>query len=127
APVVDDAERLIGVITIDDVVDVIDEEAQEDVLKLAGVKQDDLHRNVLGTTMSRFWWLFINLFTALLASAVISMFDASIEKVVALAVLMPIVASMGGNAGTQSQTVAVRAIATRELSSTNAMRVIIKE
>jgi magnesium transporter len=127
APVVDDAERLIGVITIDDVVDVIDEEAQEDVLKLAGVKQDDLHRNVLGTTMSRFWWLFINLGTALLASAVISMFGASIEKVVALAVLMPIVASMGGNAGTQSQTVAVRALATRELSSTNAMRVIIKE
>jgi magnesium transporter len=127
APVIDDAERLIGVITIDDIVDVIDEEAQEDVLKLAGVGRDDLYAPLLDTTRSRFWWLFINLFTALLASAVISLFDASIEKVVALAVLMPIVASMGGNAGTQSQTITVRALATRELSRANAMRVLFKE
>ena len=127
APVIDDAERLIGVITIDDIVDVIDEEAQDDVLKLAGVQQDDLHASLITTTRSRFWWLFINLGTALLDSAVISLFDKSIEQIVALAVLMPVVASMGGNAGTQSQTVAVRGLAMRDLSSSNAARFLIKE
>ena len=127
APVIDEAERLIGVITIDDVMDVIDEEAGEDVLKLAGVRQDDLHGSILATTRSRFWWLFINLGTALLDTLVISLFDHSIEKIVALAALMPVVASMGGNAGTQSQTVAVRGLATRELSSANARRFLIKE
>ncbi len=127
APVVDEAERLIGVITIDDVVDVIDEEAQEDVLKLAGVQESDLHKSVMETTFSRFWWLFINLGTALLDTAVISLFDGSIEKIVALAALMPVVASMGGNAGTQTQTVAVRGFATRDLSSANAWRFLWKE
>ncbi|MEM9469321.1 MAG: magnesium transporter [Pseudomonadota bacterium] len=127
APVVDNNNRLIGVITIDDIVDVIDEEAEEDILKLAGVGEDDLYRAVLSTTNSRFRWLFINLITAILASIVISLFDATIQEVVALAVLMPIVASMGGNAGTQALTVAVRALATKELSSTNTMRVIWKE
>lgn len=127
APVVDNDNRLIGVITIDDIIDVIDEEAQEDILKLAGVGEGDLYRAVLSTTNSRFRWLFINLITAILASLVISFFDATIEQIVALAVLMPIVASMGGNAGTQALTVAVRALATKELSSTNTMRVIWKE
>lgn len=127
APVVDDEERLIGVITIDDIVDVIDEEAQEDLLKLAGVEQGDLYRAVLSTTGARFRWLFINLLTAILASVVISFFDATIQQVVALAVLMPIVASMGGNAGTQTLTVAVRALASRQLSRSNALRVIWKE
>lgn len=127
APVVDDEDRLIGVITIDDVVDVIDEEAQEDILKLGGVEKGDLYRAVLSTSTSRFRWLFINLLTAILASIVISLFDATIQQVVALAVLMPIVASMGGNAGTQALTVAVRALATRELSKTNAYRIIWKE
>ncbi|MCB9989422.1 MAG: magnesium transporter [Rhodospirillales bacterium] len=127
APVVDEEDRLIGVITIDDVVDVIDEEAQEDFMKMAGVDQDDLYRAILSTTTSRFRWLFINLLTAIAASVVISFFDATIQQVVALAVLMPIVASMGGNAGTQALAVAVRALATRELSQVNAVRIIWKE
>ena len=127
APVVDNDGRLIGMITIDDVIDVIDEEAQEDILRLAGVDQGDLYRAVISTTGLRFRWLFINLLTAILASIVISFFDATIEKVVALAVLMPIVASMGGNAGTQALAVAVRAIATHQLSGMNTWRVIWKE
>ncbi len=127
APVVDKNGRLLGVITIDDIVDVIDEEAQEDFLKLAGVNDGDLYRAIISTTGTRFRWLFINLLTAILASIVISFFDATIEQIVALAVLMPIVASMGGNAGTQALTVAVRALATRELTETNAWRIIWKE
>lgn len=126
-PVVDDDERLIGVITIDDIVDVIDEEAHEDLLRLAGIGADDLYSAILSTTQSRFRWLFVNLLTAILASLVIALFDATIEKVVALAVLMPIVASMGGNAGTQAMTVAVRALAAKDLSRTNASRMIWKE
>lgn len=127
APVTDENGRLLGVITIDDVVDVIDDEAEEDILKLAGVDQGDLYRAVLSTTGTRFRWLFLNLLTAILASIVISLFDATIEQIVALAVLMPIVASMGGNAGTQALTVAVRALATKEISSTNTWRMIGKE
>jgi magnesium transporter len=127
APVVDDNNRLIGVITIDDVIDVIDEEAQEDLLKMAGVGSGDLYRAVLSTTETRFRWLFINLLTTIFDAIVISFFDVTIQQLVALAVLMPIVASMGGNAGTQSLAIAVRALATRELSSANAWRVIWKE
>lgn len=127
APVVDDNGRLLGVITIDDVVDVIDEEAQEDLLKMAGVDQGDLYRAAISTTGTRFRWLFINLITAILASGVVAIFSATIDKIVALAVLMPIVAGMGGNAGTQTLAVAVRALATRELSSSNMWRVIWKE
>ncbi len=126
-PVVDENGRLIGVITIDDIVDVIDEEAQEDLLKMAGVDKGDLYRAVLSTTGTRFRWLFINLLTAILASIVISFFDATIDEIVALAILMPIVASMGGNAGTQALTVAVRGLATRELSGANTWRIIGKE
>ncbi|MEZ5813213.1 MAG: magnesium transporter [Alphaproteobacteria bacterium] len=127
APVVDADERLLGVITIDDIVDVIDEEAHEDIMKMAGVEHGDLYRAVWATTGTRFRWLFVNLLTAILASIVISFFDATIEQIVALAVLMPIVASMGGNAGTQALTVAVRALATKELSDTNTARIIWKE
>jgi len=127
APVVDDDNRLIGVITIDDVIDVIDEEAQEDILKLAGVEESDLYSNFFKSTTSRFKWLFINLLTAILASYVISFFDGTIEEIVALAILMPIVASMGGNAGTQAMTVAVRALATKELSNSNMLRIVTKE
>lgn len=127
APVVDDSNRLIGVITIDDVLDVIDEEAQEDILKMAGVARGDLYRAALSTTEIRFRWLFINLITAFLASWVVSQFTATIDQIVALAVLMPIVAGMGGNAGTQTLAIAVRALATRELSSSNAWRIIGKE
>lgn len=127
APVVDEENRLIGVITVDDVVDVIDEEAQEDMLKLGGVNQVDLYKAVVSTSMSRSWWLFINLFTAFLAASVVSLFSNTIEQVVALAALMPIVAGMGGNAGTQTLAVIVRAIAVRELSGANAPRAIYKE
>ncbi|MGH1377579.1 MAG: magnesium transporter [Alphaproteobacteria bacterium] len=127
APVIDNDGRLIGMITIDDIIDVIDEEAQEDLLRMAGVDHGDLYRAVIATANTRFKWLFVNLLTAILASIVISFFGATIEQIVALAVLMPIVASMGGNAGTQALTVAVRAIATHEISETNTLRVIWKE
>lgn len=127
APVVDEDGRLVGVITIDDVIDVIDEEAQEDILKLAGVDESDLYSAVLSTSYSRSRWLVVNLVTAFMAAAVVSSFGATIEKVVALAALMPIVAGMGGNAGTQALTVAVRAIAMRELSNANSTRAVIKE
>lgn len=127
APVVDDSERLIGVITIDDIVDVIHQEAEEDIMRLGGVQEDDLYAAVLDTGKSRFSWLFVNLITAVLASVVIGLFQGTIEQVVMLAVLMPIAASMGGNAGTQTLTVAVRAIAMKELTTANAMRVLSKE
>ncbi|MEO1650075.1 MAG: magnesium transporter [Pseudomonadota bacterium] len=127
APVVDDNERLLGVITVDDMVEVIQEEADEDIKRLAGVGDEGLQDTVLYAARNRFIWLLINLFTAILASAVIKLFDASIEQMVALAVLMPIVASMGGNAGTQTMTVAVRALGTRDLGPVNTMRVVIRE
>lgn len=127
APVVDEEDRLIGMITIDDVVDVIDEEAQEDMLHLSGVGESDLYHAVISTASSRFRWLFINLFTAMLAATVISLFSGTIEKLVALAVLMPVVAGMGGNAGTQALAVAVRSLATNELSRVNERRVLLKE
>ena len=127
SPVIDGAQRLVGVITIDDVVDVIEEEAEEDLLRLSGVVEEDTDEPVLRTTRLRFTWLLVNLFTAIAASLVIGLFDAAIEQVVALAVLMPIVASMGGNAGTQTLTVAVRALATRSLTPSNAVRIVIKE
>jgi magnesium transporter len=127
APVVDGGGRLVGVITIDDVVDVIDEEAEDDIMRLGGVRQDDFYTDAIETVRSRFSWLLVNLGTAILASLVIGLFDATIEQMVALAVLMPIVASMGGNAGTQGLTVAVRALATKELTAANAGRVIGKE
>jgi len=127
AAVVDNAGRLVGVVKIDDIVDVIDEEAEEDILALAGVSEGDVNISVREITKTRFGWLLVNLLTAILASAVIAQFGASIEELVALAILMPIVASMGGNAGTQTMTVAVRALATRELTSANAARIVTKE
>ncbi len=128
APVVDDDDRLVGVLTFDDIVDVIEEEAEEDIKALGGVRSgEELSDSVWSTTRSRFPWLFANLITALVSASVISHFGSSIEKMVALAVLMPIVASMGGNAGTQSMTVAVRALATQQLSSANAWRIIRRE
>ena len=127
APVVDESGRLAGVLTIDDVVDVMDEEHEDDILKLGGVYEDDLYHAAATTAAKRFPWLLVNLATAALASVVIAQFEATIEALVALAVLMPIVASMGGNAGTQTLTVAVRALATKELSATNAMRIVVKE
>ena len=127
APVVDEAGRLVGVVTVDDVVDVIHEEAEEDIMKLAGVIEGDLYTAMLATTRARFPWLVVNLATAIVASIVISLFEATIQQVVALAVLMPIVASMGGNAGTQTLTVAVRALAMKDLTEANTRRFVGKE
>lgn len=126
-PVTDETGRLIGVVTIDDIVDVIDEEHEDDMMRMGGLSGDDLYRAAMETAKSRFPWLLTNLVTAVLASLVIAQFDATIQQIVALAVLMPIVASMGGNAGTQTLTVVVRALATRELSRGNALRLIGKE
>ncbi len=127
APVVDADDRLVGVITIDDAMIVLDEEYEEDMMRLAGVGEGSLSDSVLDTTRGRLPWLAVNLATAIIASLVISMFEATIAQFVALAVLMPIVASMGGNAGTQSLTVAVRAIATKDLTTSNVWRVIRRE
>jgi magnesium transporter len=127
-PVVDEADRLVGVITVDDIVDVITKEADEDVKALGGVSRDEeLSDSVWTIARSRFPWLLANLATALLASWVIRHFEDSLSKMVALAVLMPIVASMGGNAGTQTMTVAVRAIATRDLGPANSWRFLRRE
>jgi magnesium transporter len=128
AAVVDADQRLAGVLMVDDVVDVIEEEAEEDILHLGGVTSEEtINDTVWRTTKSRFAWRLLNLFTAILASWVIYLFDATISQMVALAVLMPIVASMGGNAGTQTMTVAVRALAMRDLGPFNALKVTLRE
>jgi magnesium transporter len=128
APVVDTTDRLVGVITIDDVVDVIEEEADEDLKALGGVtSHEELSDSVWTIAKGRFNWLLVNLATAFLASSVLGFFEGQLEKMVALAVLAPIVASQGGNAATQTMTVAVRALATRELGSNNAFRVVMRE
>ena len=128
APVVDDNDRLVGVITIDDAMAVLDEEHEEDILRLAGVSAEgSLSDKVMETAKQRLPWLAVNLITAIIASLVIAQFEDTISQFVALAVLMPIVASMGGNAGTQSLTVAVRAIATKDLTGANVWRVIRRE
>ncbi len=127
APVVDDSGRLIGSLYIDDIVDILEEEAEEDMLGLAGVHDEEITSSVWETTRARFVWLLVNLGTAVLASWVISLFDATIQQMVALAVLMPIVASMGGNAGTQTMAVTVRALATQELGRANLWRVVFRE
>ena len=127
-PVVDAHGRLVGVITIDDAMNVLDEEHQEDMLRMAGVSDEaTVTDGVLETLKGRLPWLFVNLCTANLAAFVISRFEATITAIVVLAALMPIVASMGGNAGTQSLTVAVRALATRDLTAANALRVVRRE
>ena len=127
AGVVDTSGKLLGMITVDDVMEVAREEFEEDVLLLGGVGEENMDDGVLQSSAKRFAWLLVNLFTAVLASLVIRLFDATIEQMVALAVLMPIVASMGGNAGTQTLTITVRALATKELTSFNTMRAIRKE
>lgn len=127
APVVDENNRLVGVVTVDDVVEVIQDEAEEDMKALAGVGDETLADTVYWTARSRVPWLIVNLGTAMLASWVIQQFDATIEQMVALAILMPIVASIGGNAGTQTMTVTVRALATSKLGRSNARRIITRE
>ncbi|TWF46381.1 magnesium transporter [Neorhizobium alkalisoli] len=127
AAVVDDNGRLVGVLTIDDVVDVIQEEAEEDFMRMSGVGDEELSDSVVDTSRSRVPWLLVNLLTAFMSASVISLFEATIEQVVALAILMPIVAGMGGNAGSQTMTVTVRALATRNLDIHNAWRVARRE
>jgi magnesium transporter len=128
AAVTDESGRLTGMLMADDIVEVIQDEAEEAMLHLGGVAAEEaITDTVFDTTKSRFAWLFVNLLTAILASWVISLFGATLEQMVALAILMPIVASMGGNAGTQTMTVAVRAIATRNLSPANAVKVALRE
>ena len=127
AGVVDKNNKLVGMITSDDILTVVKEEAEEDVLRLAGVGDEEITDSILIKTKRRFNWLLLNLFTALLATWVISKFGATIEQMVALAFLMPIVASMGGNAGMQTLAVTVRAIATKELSSENFSKIVSKE
>jgi len=125
--VVDESNRLVGVLTIDDIVDVIHEEADEDIKLLAGVGDEDISDSTIDTVRSRVPWLVINLFSAVMVSMVIGLFNATIEQMVALAVLMPIVASMGGNAGTQTMTVTVRALSMRELDGRRLRRLITRE
>lgn len=127
APVVDDAGRLTGMMTVDDIIEIIQNENKEDILALAGVSEAGLTDTALTTVKARAPWLFINLITAILASFVIAFFDYVIEEVVQLAILMPIVASMGGNAGTQALAVAVRSIAEKDLTSQNAWRAVRRE
>lgn len=128
APVVDENDRLVGVITIDDAMSVLDEEHEEDILRLAGVgEESSISDGSVATARQRLPWLVVNLFTASLSAVVISRFETTIATLVALAALMPIVASTGGIAGTQSLAVAVRALATRDLTASNARRVVLRE
>jgi magnesium transporter len=128
APVVDEHDRLVGVITIDDAMSVLDEEHEEDILRLAGVGDESaITDTVIETVRQRVPWLAVNIVTALVAASVIALFEGAIARLVALAVLMPIVASMGGNAGTQTLTVAVRGLATKSLNRANTMRIVRRE
>lgn len=128
AAVIDQQGQLVGMLMVDDVLDVIQQRNEDDMLRLGGVAADEeITGSVLQTTKLRFTWLFVNLLTAVLASWVISWFDATIQQMVSLAILMPITASMGGNAGTQTLTVAVRALATRQLGAFNMIRVVLRE
>jgi magnesium transporter len=127
AAVVDAAGRLVGMITVDDIVHIIQEEASEDILKMSGAGDGDINEPLPSTIRTRMWWLFINLGTAILASAVVAAFQDTISALVTLAVLMPIVAGMGGNAATQTMAVTVRALATNQLTSSNTLRMIVRE
>jgi len=127
APVVDAAGRLVGQITVDDIVNIIQEENREDILRLAGVSDESRAAGVFGVVRSRIPWLIVNLGTAVFASLVIGLFEGELEALVSLAILMPVVASIGGNAGTQALTVAVRALASRELTSSNLLRIVSRE
>ena len=127
AAVVDRAGRLVGMITVDDIVHIIQEEASEDILRLSGAGEDDINEPLFATVRRRLTWLVVNLGTAILAASVVGLFQGEISRLVALAVLMPIVAGMGGNAGTQTMAVTVRALATNQLTSSNTRRMIVRE
>jgi magnesium transporter len=127
AAVVDQSGRLVGMITVDDIVHIIQEEASEDVLLLSGVGEGDINEPVIDSYKARVRWLIANLGTALVAATIIGMFEGTITKMVALAALMPIVAGVGGNAGTQTLAVTVRALATNQLTHSNSVRAIVRE
>ncbi len=127
AAVVDSDGRLVGMITVDDIVHIIQEEASEDILKLSGAGDGDINEPVMDSYRGRVRWLIANLGTALVASTIIGFFEATIQQMVALATLMPIVAGVGGNAGTQTMAVTVRAIATNQLTESNTLRTIMRE
>jgi magnesium transporter len=127
AAVIDPSGRLVGMVTVDDVVHIIQEEASEDILKLSGAGEGDINEPILMTVRTRLTWLVVNLGTAIIAASVVGLFQGEIAKFALLAVLMPIVSGMGGNAGTQTLAVVVRAIATNELTSSNTMRMIGRE
>ncbi|HEX7741552.1 MAG TPA: magnesium transporter [Sphingobium sp.] len=127
AAVVDGNGRLVGMITVDDIVHIISEEAGEDILRLSGAGEGDINQPIMETVRTRLSWLVVNLGTAVLAASVVGLFQATISKYVVLAVLMPIVSGMGGNAGTQTMAVAVRALATNQLTSSNTIRQIARE
>jgi magnesium transporter len=127
AAVVDQAGRLVGMITADDVVHIIQEEASEDILRLSGAGEDDINEPLPQTVRRRLTWLIVNLGTAVIAAGVVGLFQGTISHLVALAVLMPIVSGMGGNAGTQTMAVAVRALALNQLTSSNSIRVFVRE
>lgn len=126
-PIVNRTGKLVGVITLDNIIYLIDEEAEEDILHLAGVQEQDIYSRLLDTAKHRFPWLFVNLITSCITALVINMFDATISHMVVLAAIMPIVASVGGNAGTQTVTISVRALATKDLHLANSRKVIMKE
>lgn len=127
AAVVDQAGRLVGMITVDDIVHIIQEEASEDILRLSGAGEDDINEPLGDTVRRRLTWLIVNLGTAVIAASVVGLFQGAISRLVALAILMPIVSGMGGNAGTQTMAVAVRALALNQLTSSNTMRVFMRE
>ena len=124
---IDGSGRLVGMITVDDVVHIIQEEAGEDILKLSGAGEGDINEPLLSTVRTRLSWLIVNLGTAILAASVVGLFQGTISRLVILAVLMPIVSGMGGNAGTQTMAVVVRALATNQLTSSNTVRMVVRE
>jgi len=127
AAVIDQSGRLVGMITVDDVVHIIQEEAGEDILRLSGAGDGDINEPLFSTVRTRLTWLVVNLGTAMIAASVVGLFQGTISHLVALAILMPIVSGMGGNAGTQTMAVTVRALATNQLTSSNTKRMILRE
>ena len=127
-PVVDEEEKMIGIITVDDIIKVVRDEDTEDIYRLAGISEGEkIQSDIANSVRRRLPWLFVNLFTALLASLTVSLFEGTIQKIVALAAFMPIVAGMGGNTGTQTLTIIVRSIALGELTFDNSKKVLFKE
>ena len=127
APVVNLDNKMIGIMTVDDVVEIDHEESEDDMRKLGGLFVNDFYKGAFTSATSRFIWLGLNLLTAILASLVIDIYSEQLQQMIAIAVLMPIVASMGGNAGTQAMTIYVRAIATKDINNSNYIKLVVKE